>query len=141
MELKLTKEIIMKNKTNYLLVSKFKTPDGTVLLSKHRHDYVSHFDTKCNCWFGVDGGISYQKILGDIDKLENLSVYTNDPHKKIRENFEWGSYGKSGKEELHYILLKDLTEEHISAIMRTQKHLPEHILEVFNAELFWRLYN
>jgi len=118
----------------HLLVNKWKCKDGTILQSRHRHDYCTHTDSNGEHYM-LDGGLEYFRHSGN---LEPMCVYTNDSHEKIRDNFEWGSYGKNGEEELHYILLKDLTDEHISAILKTQKHLVEHIRKVFTDELIYR---
>lgn len=120
----------------HLLCNKWKCKDGTILHSKHRYDFVGHTDANGEFFF-VDGGISgYIRHSGN---LEPLLVYTNDPHEVIRENFGWTSYGVNGDEPAKYNLLKDLNSEHINAILRTQKHLPEHILLVFKNELTYRL--
>lgn len=73
--------------------------------------------------FAVDGGNNYSMVLGDITKLKNLCVYTDDPHEIIRGNFTWKSYGKDGKHPGQYILLKDITDEHLAAILSTQWHI------------------
>ena len=36
----------------------------------------------------------------------------------------WGTYGKSGKEPLRWIPLCELSNSHLSAIARTQIHIP-----------------
>ena len=52
---------------------------------------------------------------------------------------DWKSYGKSGKEEGKYILLKNMDTDHIQAILDTQWHIKEtEIEELFNLELEYR---
>lgn len=119
----------------HLLCNKWKCKDGFILHSKHRQDYVSHTDANGEYSF-CDGGTDYIRHSGN---MEPLLVYTSDPHEVIRENFGWTSYGVNGDEPAKYNLLKDLNSEHINAILRTQKHLPEHILLVFKNELTYRL--
>jgi len=118
----------------YLLCNKWRCKDGTVLHSKHRHDYVSYTDANGEFYF-VDGGISYIRHSGN---MEPLLVYTTSPHEKIRDNFTWTSYGINGDEEPKVNLLKELTDDHISSIIRTQKHLAEYIMQVFINELAYR---
>ena len=79
-----------------ILKNSIKTPDGTILVSRHRHDYVSHNDTNGETYF-IDGGNSY--FRGSLNKVpaEDLSITTEDDFDLIREGFEWGSYGKNGK--------------------------------------------
>lgn len=118
----------------YLLCNKWRCKDGTILHSRHRHDYVTHIDSNGEL-YTVDGGNSYIRHSGN---MEPLLVYTNDPHELIRDNFEWTSYGINGDEPAKRQLLKELTVDHMNAILRTQKHLPEHIKEVFKNELAYR---
>jgi hypothetical protein len=42
---------------------------------------------------------------------------------KIREWMHWGTYGKNGDQPLKYVLLKDMSDEHIQAILETQVHI------------------
>jgi len=118
----------------HLLVNKWKCKDGTILHSKHRHDYVSHTDVNGEFYF-LDGGTDYYRHSGN---MEPMCVYSTDPHEKIRDNFTWTSYGINGDEEPKVNLLKNLTDEHIGAILRTQTHLPEHIMKVFTDEVQFR---
>ena len=43
-----------------VLVSGMICPDGTVLYSRHRHDYKSHTDSNGE-WYMIDGGLDYVK--------------------------------------------------------------------------------
>ena len=46
---------------------------GEVLVSKHRHHYVQ---CKCPNQTACDGGLVYQRVLGeDLDLIENLAEY------------------------------------------------------------------
>ncbi len=38
-----------------------------------------------------------------------------------RERLLWGTFGKSGRDKIKYILIKDLDSEHIKNILITQK--------------------
>lgn len=42
---------------------------------------------------------------------------------KRREVHSWGSYGKDGKQPRKEILIKDLSDLHICAILETQQHI------------------
>lgn len=42
---------------------------------------------------------------------------------KRREMFSWGSYGKDGNQPRREILIKDLSDLHICAILETQLHI------------------
>ena len=52
-----------------------------------------------------------------------------------REILLWGTYGKDGKQPLKHILLKEMTNEHIQAILDTQTHLSEEKRKYFSDEL------
>lgn len=121
-----------------LLRNAIKTPDGTILESRHRHDYRRYIDANGETYM-VDGGLEYIRRSVNEEPVEELDIYTDDPHEVIREGFTWGSYGRDGNTPLHYIKLKDLTEEHIQAILRTQNQLPDYIRKVFEDELKWRM--
>ena len=105
-----------------ILVNQWMTPDGTILRSRHRHDHVSHADKNGKLYF-VDGGTSYFRYSLQDPPLVFCGCHTNDLHSVIREIFDWGSYGISGGMPLQYIILKDMTEDHICAILRTQGHI------------------
>ncbi len=74
--------------------------------SLFRHDFKM-----CSCGKTfVDGGVLgyYARIGGD--NFKDTSVCCNkDDIACIREHVTWGTYGKSGKEKLKRVLIKDLT--------------------------------
>ena len=112
------------------------TPDGTKLVSRYRHDYVSHTDAN-GTTYSVDGGLSYLKRAGTTDYIET-SVMSDQPHSVIREAFEWGTRGIYGDETLTYIVLKAMSTQHIVAVLETQEHNPIEVRKVFYNELSWR---
>lgn len=124
----------MKENEVKLLANKWMCKDGTILHSKYRYDYVTHTDANGEFYF-LDGGTDYIRHSGN---LEPMLVYTSDPHEVIRENFGWTSYGVNGDEPAKYNLLKELSVEHMKAILKTQKHLPKYILDLFRNELEYR---
>lgn len=113
----------MKNETiNRMLVNRWLCPDGTYLESRHRYDFVSHVDNITGEYYFVDGGLDYVRI-GGPHALVWAGCHESDLHEKIREIWSWGSYGPNGDQPKHYILLKDMTEVHIRAILETQKQI------------------
>jgi hypothetical protein len=120
-----------------LLVSAIITPDGTRLESLHRHDYQTYTDANGEEYM-IDGGTDYIKRSVNKERAADDFVYNNDPHEVIREVFKWGTYGKNGDQSLKMKPLKSLDKEHIEAILKTQKHLKEHIKKVFVDELGYR---
>ena len=121
-----------------IVSNRILTPDGTILESMHRHDYVTYEDAN-GLEYMVDGGLDYlrRNVHDDAPYIE-LSVYSDSPHDVIREVFKWGTRGKDGRKPLTYVPLKDLTTEHIEAILETQTHIQEFIRNIFLDELNFR---
>jgi hypothetical protein len=116
--------------------------DGTLLESKHSHDYQDHIDKITGEYICVDGGLDY--FRGSINKVKPtyLHVTTEDPVEVQREAFTWGSYGKNGDEPKHYIKLMDMQTEHILAILDTQWQIEgTYVEKLFQQELKYREYD
>lgn len=121
---------------SHLIANRWQCPDGTVLQSLHRYDYVSHKDVITGEECFVDGGI-FGVIRTSCD-LKSLCVYSNDPHELQREFFHWGSRGKDGKQPLTWIAVKDMTAEHIESCIETRDRIAPEIKELFVNELAYR---
>jgi hypothetical protein len=120
-----------------LLANVLRTPDGTVLQSCHVHDYVEHVDANGRLYM-IDGGVQYiRRTWYEDDNGEDLSVYTDDPHSKIREWFRWGTYGKEGKGPLTWKKLKFLSTNHIQRIL-DEGYARAHLTKLFQDELAFR---
>ena len=113
-----------------LLVNAIKTPDGTYLESRHRHDCLIHVDKVTGETYMVDGGIL------NIVQATDMCVYTNDPHELIRDRFSWGNYGVDGGQPIKYVHLKDLTNRHIENIL--DMNLVDKVRKVMQDELQYR---
>jgi hypothetical protein len=124
-------------KQRTLLVNRWMTPDGTILQSKDRHDFVGYTDADGASYY-VDGGVGgyYIRVSGN---LTSMCLYDDDEHSEIRKYFSWKSYGKDGEQPGEWFVLKDMTSEHIRAIIETQRQLlGTPVLEVFKNELKFR---
>jgi len=121
-----------------IICNRIRTPDGTILESMNRHDFVTYIDANGKEYM-VDGGLDYlrRNIHDDAPYIE-LSVMCNADHSVIREVFKWGTYGIDGKQPLTYVILKDMSSDHIEAILETQTHLRDHIRQLFVNELNFR---
>jgi hypothetical protein len=120
-----------------ILSNRMRTPDGTVLHSAHRHDYVTHTDANGKEYM-LDGGWDYvrRSVNGD-EKL--LTVWSDDDHEVIREGVTWGTYGKDGDQPLKYVAIADMDTEHLQACLDTQKAtLRPAIYKVMQDELEYR---
>ncbi len=118
------------------MLNRIKTPDGTILTSYNRHDYLTHKDTITKEVLMVDGGNDY--IRRHVGTYEELSVYDDGSHITRRSALHWGTRGRDGKQPLVYKPIKDLDSDHIEAILKTQTQLSEFYKEVFKEELKYR---
>ena len=117
-----------------IVANRIRTPDGTILESMHRHDYVTYTDANGKEYM-VDGGLDYlRRNVHEDAPAEELSVYSDAPHSVIREVFKWGTRGIDGKQPLKFVVLKDMTTDHIEAILETQ-NLPGYMRKIFLDEL------
>ncbi len=123
--------------TDQIVYNAIMTPDGTIIQSRHRHDYKTHVDSVSGETYMVDGGIDY--IRRNINKVEatELSLYSHDPHTKIRENVSWGSYGKDGDKPFRYIKVMDMETDHINAVLQITRLVP-WVKTIFENELEYR---
>jgi hypothetical protein len=119
-----------------LLLNRIKTPDGTILTSYNRHDYLTHKDAITKEVLMVDGGNDYARR--HVGTYEELSVYDDGTHITRRSALHWGTRGKDNKQPLTYKPIKDLDSDHIEAILRTQTQISEFYKEVFKEELKYR---
>ena len=99
-----------------IVYNAIQTPDGTVIESRHRHDFVCHED-KNGKRYCVDGGMDYLRRVGDSMDHKDISVLFSAPIEEIREVFAWGTYGKDGYQPLTRLLLKNMVVEHMEAII------------------------
>jgi hypothetical protein len=65
-------------------------------------------------------------------------VYIEDGIEKVREVLTWGTYGITGTEPLHYLVLKDMETDHIENILATQRRIHPNYRDAFNMELEYR---
>lgn len=120
-----------------ILVNKIRTPDGTILDSRHVHDYKTYEDDNGEVYM-VDGGMEYLRRSVNLEPFEELSVSDDDDFTEIRQVFTWGTYGKAGDQPLEYVHLFSMSTAHIIAILDTQTHISKKIRKVFEDELEYR---
>jgi len=124
-----------------LLYNAIKCPDGTLLVSRHQHDFQMHRQKDGREYF-VDGGLAYQRIGHSDTEYINLSVYTHDLHEKIREHFDWIRHFDKDMNKLpqpEIIKLKDITDEHLMKLVEwTDTGFHKEIHKVFVDEVEYR---
>lgn len=101
----------------HIVLNRIKTPDGTILTSWSRHDYKVYTDANGHEYM-IDGGQTYLRRSAPKDApYEELSVYDTDPFEVIRESLHWGTMGKDGTKELHWVPLHKMDTDHLRTIM------------------------
>lgn len=102
-------------KKSKLIQNALRTPDGTIIVSQHVHDYQEHEG------YMVDGGLEYSRIGwpdGGQHKYEPLFLYENDDFDLKKECLVWGTRGKDGKQPLKWVRFVDCDDEHLKNILK-----------------------
>lgn len=123
-----------------ILYNAIQCPDGTIIESTYRHDWVQHIQEDGREYF-VDGGLDYQRIGCSDKKFINLLVTTESEHAKIREVFKWTSNYDANMNPIAPVKrkLKDLTDDHVKAlVIWTEEGYPEYVHKIMKDELEWR---
>ena len=111
---------------------------GETLISFHTHDYKT---CSCENETMVDGGLSYGRYGGkDLNKVQTNYLYDDEPFEKIREVVCRGGRGVDGKQPLKYVLLKDIDDEWLGAIIDyEEQYRPNNkYLPIYYKELNYR---
>lgn len=119
-----------------LVRNALKTPDGTIIESRHRHDFVTHID-KNGKEYMVDGGLDYIRRSRNGDE-EDMCVTTEDSFEKVRHVCAWGTYGINGDQPLQYKTIAEMDTAHIEAVLQTVKHIRPMIKTIMQNELKFR---
>jgi len=130
-----------------IYLNAIKTPDGTILVSEHRHDYKTHIDATNNQTYFVDGGSDYFRssangdetslYIKEGDSFEDINYIVGD----IRDYILWGTYGKNGDEDLKRKSISNLSNDHLRAILYTQHHLSDTFKDIILSEIIYRAIN
>ena len=120
-----------------ILSNRMRTPDGTILESRYRHDYVTHLDNNGKEYM-LDGGLDYVRSSANGDEYL-LTIYTDYPHELIRLHAKWGTYGKQSDQPLSYVAIADMETGHLQACLDTQKStIRPALYKVMQDELEYR---
>ena len=126
-----------------ILVNSIRTPDGTVLTSKHRHDYVTHTDKNGEMYM-VDGGSDYLRRSVNEEEAEDLTVTSDSPIEDIRR--DWFRWNERRNE---YVKIQDIDDDWLDNIIEWYQDKEEYseggttsiILSIFKREREYRLKN
>ena len=119
-----------------LIKNSIRTPDGTVLTSRHVHEYKCYKDKNGEIYMN-DGGTSYIRRSINEVPYEDLSVYSDDPFEIVRNSVVWGTYGKNGNEPLKYKTISELSSSHINNILLEPKLIGE-LKDILKKEILYR---
>jgi len=121
-----------------ILRNALRTPDGTILESRHRHDYKEYEDA--NGWvYVVDGGLDYlRRTVNKNAPAKDLTLTEEDPHFFLRDYVTWGTYGKEGDQPLSYVTIANMSDGHLQAVLDTQKRMYPQVRDLMKAELEYR---
>ena len=118
-----------------LIYNAIRTPDGTIIESTHRHDYVTHFDTLKNRKYVIDGGLDYCRRSNWGDE-EVLSIDYESATPEMRSSLlKWGTRGPLGDQPLKRISIMSMDTDHIEMCLLTQSHMRPEYRETMEWEL------
>jgi hypothetical protein len=150
-----------------IILNRIMTPDGTILKSMHRHDYVTYID-KNGLEYMVDGGHDYLRrnvhstelspmmkvkkfLLGLIGKTWKdplayieLTVYDDSPFEVIREHFHRGGRGKDGRQPLTWVPMSKMSDAWLKACItyNIERNMGDSFSnKMYSAELDYRAQN
>lgn len=125
-----------------IVLNQIRTPDGTILMSLHRHDYQTHVDNN-GLTYMADGGTAYlrRNIHHDAPFTE-LTVYSDSPFEIIRESFYRGGRGKDGTEPLTWVPMAKMSDDWLEAVLvyNKERGVADHAFaqEMYRQELAYR---
>lgn len=100
-----------------LLLNRWMTPDGTILTSRFTHDFVQHVDENGELYY-VDGGNEhYIRLSLNKEPMKSLCVRESSSFWDRRNGCEWGTRGEDGKQELKYIKVIDMSDDHLKEVL------------------------
>lgn len=91
-----------------------QTPDGTIIVSHNRHDFVTHTDKIDGLEYMLDGGLDYARTYG---RGKIIEVRDTDDYEEVRKFFTRGSRGKKMDEELKWVPLEKMSNEHLKNVI------------------------
>ena len=98
-----------------IILNQIKTPDGTIIMSLHRHDFVQHKD-KNGLVYMVDGGTDYLRRTVHHDApYTEMTIYEDSPFHVIRQLYCRGGRGKNGDQPLTWVPLEQMSDSWLKA--------------------------
>lgn len=123
-----------------VIVNAIQTPDGTVLISKHGRDYVSHVDANGEKYF-VDGGQSCLRTSVNNEPAKKLYKTLDDPFEDVRDYVFWGTRGKCGTKPLAFLAISEMETSHIENLLESEQRIDSWRRDCLKLELAYRAKN
>lgn len=98
-----------------IILNSIKTPDGTILISHHVHDYQAYKDKNGEI-YRIDGGHEYLRRSSNKIPATEMSIYEDAPFEIIRENYYRGTFNKEGHR--CWVKLSEMSNNHILNCIR-----------------------
>ena len=125
-------------KEKQLVANIWETPDGTILWSRFRHDYVHYVDANGE-EYSVDGGNDYCISLVNQEKMKSLCVYNTDPWNLQRQYILRGTFNRQG--DRIWVPMSRLSNKHLENIVKDDKEYYGRKSTVWSRELNYRKKN
>lgn len=100
-----------------MIANRIQTPDGTILWSRHRHDYVAYDDANGEYYF-LDGGpdiLCWRSSVNEDAPAKSLQVFSDAPFEEIRQVMLRGTFDTNG--DRVWIPLYKLSNDHLTSIL------------------------
>lgn len=100
-----------------------RTPDGTILHSTYRHDFVGYIDKNGKKYI-IDGGNDYVRRSNNGDEV-TITVYSDEPFKRVRRFAFRKGYGELGTSDYGIYRITFLDEMTDGYLLGAIKYLKE----------------
>ena len=104
----------------FLIANRLQTPDGTILWSRHVHDYVEYEDKNGETYI-LDGGNDYIRTSLNHIPGKSLCVYSDDDFETIRKYMLRGTFDKDGNRI--WIPLYKMNDLHLVGVLDYNENL------------------
>ena len=116
-------DINMEKQERFMIANRVQTPDGTILWSRHRHDYVAYDDANGEHYM-LDGGpdiLCWRSSINENAPAKLLQVFSDAPFEEIRQVMLRGTRDKDGDEI--WIPLCKMNDLHLVGVLDYNENL------------------
>ena len=104
-------------KSNNIVHNAIQTPDGTIIESRHRHDYVEYLDANGK-EYSVDGGTDYLRRGYETEDYIEMSLYESDDFEIIRKVVTRGGRGLDGRQPIKFTPICEMNDGWLEAAIQ-----------------------